>query len=122
MRASGKDQVFAFFRRISLDDADTAERFGQTPCNLAINLSTFTKERMQLFKNKSHPHTEHQEQGDRDGGQSPVEIKEKPSRDHSGGDAAAQLNESRADQIPHPFGITHDPSDEFPGLRRIEIT
>ena len=60
---------------------------------------------------------ERDERGER---QQPVQVEQMPSairRD----DAAGELDEAGADQVPDAFGVVHDAGDQDAGLRRVEI-
>ena len=53
--------------------------------------------------------------------QVPVQIEEVRQREERGDDAAGQLHEAGADEIPDAFGVGHDPRDQYAGLRRVEV-
>ena len=53
--------------------------------------------------------------------QLPVQVEEDAERDDGRDDAARQLDEPVADDVPDAFGVGHDARDEDAGLRRVEV-
>ena len=66
MRALRKHQFLALFRRIRLDDADPAERFGETPRDLGVDLAPLAEERPQPLERVGHSSAERPEDHDGD--------------------------------------------------------
>ena len=54
VRALGEDELFAFLRRIGLDDADAAEGFGEAAGHLGVDLAALAEERTQALERRRH--------------------------------------------------------------------
>ena len=61
---------------------------------------------------------EHDERDDRE---PPVQPEQHADAEHGGHEAADELDEAGADQIPDAFGVAHDARDEHAGLRGVEV-
>jgi hypothetical protein len=58
VRAAREGQFFALLGSVGLDDANAAERFGQTPGERGGDLAPFAKERSQARESKSQSRAE----------------------------------------------------------------
>ncbi len=54
MRALGEHELLALFRRVRLDDADTAEGFAEAPGHLGVDLAAFAEQRTQALERGGH--------------------------------------------------------------------
>ena len=54
MRALREDELFALLRGIRLDDADAAERFGETAGDLGVDLAALAEQRSQPLERVRH--------------------------------------------------------------------
>ena len=58
---------------------------------------------------------------DRGERQPPVQIEQVRERRDRGDDAAGELDQAGADEIPDPFGVVHDAREQLARLRRVEV-
>src|SRR5438132_887314 len=80
--ASG-GQFFALLGGVGLDDANAAERFGETPCESGGDFAAFTKQWPQAFEGEDERSAEDGEHQNRDRSQTPVEPEQDAKRDDS---------------------------------------
>src|SRR6185503_16910269 len=119
--ALGEDQLLALLRGVGLDNADATQRLVEPPGHLRVDLAALAEERPQLVEGDGHRRAEGAERDDVDQRQDPVQVEEVGEREERRHDAADQLDQAVADEIPDPFGVGHDPRDEDAGLGRIEV-
>ena len=100
MRALGEHELLALLRRVGLDDADAAERFGEPAGHLGVDLAALAEQRPQALERRRHAAAERAEHEDRDRRQLPVQIDEDAQRHDRGQDRAGQLHEAGADEVP----------------------
>ena len=116
-----EDQLLALLRRVGLDDADAAERLVQPAGHFRVDLAALAEERPEPLERQRHRAAEGGERDDGDRRQAPVQIEEIRERGNGGDDAADELDETDADQVPDAFRVGHDARDQNAGLRRIEV-
>ena len=51
----------------------------------------------------------------------PVQIEQDGQRDDRRDDAADELHQAGADEVPDAFGVVHDARDQDAGLGRVEV-
>ena len=122
MRALGKDQFFALLRRVSLDDANPAQRFAEPSSDFGVDLAAFAEERAQTLERCGQAAAECNKDDDRDRRELPIEIKQNAERHDGGQRRSRQLHETGPDQVPDAFRVGHDPRDQDAGLGRVEVT
>jgi hypothetical protein len=121
MGALREDNLLALLRRVGLDDPDAAERFGQSPRDLGVDLAAFTEQRPQSLEGVGHPAAEGGKHDERDHRQLPVQPEQDAETKDRGQESPCKLHEPCADKVPDPFRIAHDARDQHAGLRRIEV-
>ena len=121
MHALREDELFALLRGVGLDDADAAERFGQAAGDFGVDLAAFAEQRTQPLERQRHAAAEDRQRDDRGERQAPVQIEQVRERGDRGDDAAGELDEAGADEIPDPFGVVHDAREQLARLRRVEV-
>ena len=119
--ALGEHDLFALLRGIALDDANAAQRLGEAPRHLGVDLAALTEQRTQCAEGVGHADAKQRQDDDRDDGQTPVEIEQHAESEHRGDDATHELHEPRADEVPDAVGIAHDARKQHSALRRVEI-
>src|SRR5258705_2306751 len=95
MCAAGKNEFLTLFGGISLDDANAAERFSQTPGDLGIDSAALTKQWSQFFEGERHTTSKCRQGEKRNRGKAPVEIEEHAQRDSGGPQSAPPLPPAR---------------------------
>ena len=116
-----EDQLLALLGGVGLDDADAAERLVQAAGDLGVDLAALAEERPQPLERGGHREAERAERDDVDQGQDPVEVEEIRQREDGRDDAADELHEAVADEVPDALGVGHDPRDQDAGLGRVEV-
>src|SRR6266403_4656006 len=105
MRAARKRQLFALLGGVGLDDANTAERFGQAASEGRGYLTSLAEQRSQPGESKRQSRAESPEHQNCDRGQTPVEPEQNTESYGRGDKTANQLHQAGADQIPNAFGV-----------------
>jgi hypothetical protein len=82
----------------------------------------FAEERAQSLEGDRHGAAEHRERDEGRQRQPPVQVEQNAERDDRGDDAADELHEAGADEVPDAFGVAHDARNQDAGLRRVEIS
>ena len=121
VRALGEDDLLALLGGVGLDDPDAAERLGEAAGDFGVDLAALAEQRPQRAERERHPAAEDAEDDQRDGGQPPVQPEQHAHAEHGGDEAADELHEAGADQVPDAFGVGHDARDQDAGLRGIEV-
>src|SRR4051812_40802098 len=112
MRAFREGEALASLGRVDLYDADAANRFGETSGDVSVDGAALPEQWAQALEGDGHHPAECHENEQRDRGQLPVEPEEHTQGDRRGEKAADQLDDARADEISHAFGVAHDARDE----------
>ncbi len=97
------------------------ERFGEPARHFGVDLPALAEERPQRAEGVRHAAAECRQHEDRDGRQVPVQPEQHAQPQHRGDEAADELHQARADEIPDAFGVGHDARDQHAGLRRVEV-
>ena len=121
MRAAREGQLFALLGGVGLDDANAAERFGQTPREGRGYFAALAEQRPQPCEGERQGRAESPQHQSRDQSQTPVEPEQNTESYGRGDHAADQLHQAGADQIAYALGVVHDPRNEFADLGRVEI-
>ena len=116
-----EDDLFALLGGVALDDADAAERLGEPPGDLGVDLAALAEQRPQRLEGVGHAAAEQAQHDHRDDRQAPVEIEQHAQADRRRHQPADQLHQPGADQIAQPVGVGHDPRHQDAGLRRVEV-
>ena len=89
--------------------------------HLRVDLAALAEQRTQPLERQRHRAAEHRQRHERGQRQAPVQIEEIRERGDRGHDAAGELHEPGADEVPDPFGVVHDPRQQLTRLGRIEV-
>ena len=121
VRAARKNEPLAPLGAIRLHDPDAAERLRQPAGDVGVQLAALAEQRAQLGKGERHPAAEQREHEDRERRQFPVQPEQHAERDAGRDEAAEQLHQSGADQVPNALGVGHDAGDQDARLGGIEV-
>ena len=121
MHTLREDELFALLRGIGLHDADAAERFGQAARDFSGDLAAFAEQGTQPLEGHGHAAAEDAQGDDRGERQPPVQIEQVRERRDRSDDAAGELDQAGADEVPDPLGVVHDAREELARLRRVEV-
>ncbi len=121
MHAAREHHLLASLGGVRLHDADASHRLRQPPGDIRVDDAALAEDGAELRERVRHRAAEDEQQRERDERELPVEPEEDAEREHGGDESAAQLHETRADEIPDPFGVGHDARDEDAALRGVEV-
>ncbi len=121
MGAAGEDQVLLAFRGVGLDDAHAREALAESAGDLGVDPAALPEEGAQTTEGEGHGAAEEEQDADGVDRERPVHVEQEAERERRGHDAAGELHQSGADQVPYPFRVGHDARDEHPGLGGIEV-
>ncbi len=107
---------FTLLRVVTLHHADSAERFGQAPCDFRVDLRPRAENRPNRRKCFINSEPEDQQDAERDRGHGHARVNQVHQRDHRGHDSADKLNKARANKISYAFHVAHDSRDQRASL------
>src|SRR5580658_2773148 len=113
--AFSEDACFAFFRVVPLDDAYSAERFGETAGDLGVDARALAKEGAcdpKSFLQKP-PKSDHDANGN--GCHERADVNENDERNDSCENSTDEVYKSCPDEVADPLYVGHDAGDEGTG-------
>ena len=117
----GKGGLFARFGVVALDNADAAERFLETACNLALDLAAFLEQRPHAIEAKEHGGSDGDDDYEGEHGEQSAGCEKNGEGEDGGKQTAAEIDEAGADEVAKTFDVEHDAVYEFAGLVPVEI-
>ena len=121
VRAAREDELLAALGGVGLDHAHAAQRLAQPPGDLGVDLAALAEERPQGAEGDGHAGAEDREEDQVQQRELPGDGEEPDQRDGRGDQAAGELHEPGADQVPHALGVGHDARDQHAGLGGVEV-
>ena len=110
-----------FTRACSFDNADAAERFLETACNLALDLAAFLEQRTHAIEAKEHRGSDGDDDNEGEHGEQSAGFEKNGEGEDGGKQTAAEIDKAGADEVAKTFDVVHDAVYEFAGLVSVEI-
>src|SRR5439155_11936703 len=117
--SSSEDIFFTLFCVISLYHANAAERFGQTPGDLGVDLPALTKYRPNRLKRFLQSHGEKEQEAERKRGHQRTDSEQNEQRNAGSQQATHEINQPSPDQVAHAFHVAHNARDQDSAFGRI---
>ena len=87
----------------------------------AVDHAALAEERPQPRECNRHQSAKGEKDNENDRREAPVEREQDSNSDDGSEQSADELNQTRSNQIPHAFGVSHDARNEDAGFRRVEV-
>ena len=112
MHSGAKHFFLPLFRVVTLDHANAAKRFGESPGDFRIDLGPRPENRPNGGEGLVQPQAENQHDGNGHGRHRHTDAQKNHQRDDRRHQASDELHESRADQVPDALDVAHDPGNQ----------
>src|SRR5579863_3560070 len=119
MHSACENFLFAIFRVVALDHADTSERLREPARDLSIDLAAFAKDGTNRAKGFVEGYGKKQQESEGDASHDRADAEQHNQRDAGGYQTADQIHQSSANQVANAFDIAHDARDQYATLGRI---
>ena len=110
----------ALLGAVGLHHADSGERLGEPPHDLRGDLRPLAVEGADQVERVHDESGEGPQEHQGHGGEPPVQPEQHPEGEEGREDASRELDETRAQDVPDPLGVRHDPRDEAAAAGRVE--
>ncbi len=113
--ADGKDARLAVFGVVALDDADAAERFGESAGDLGVDFGALAEDGSDGFEGLLQDEAEDEEDAEGEQRHAAADADEDAEGDDGGEDSADEFEQAGADEVADAFDVGHDAGDESAG-------
>src|SRR6185369_10561986 len=122
LHTSAENFLLALFCVIALDDADSAERFGEASGDFGVDLAPIPKDGANSSEKFLQKDDGDEHEADADHGHLGAEAHHDEENDDGGDDSSDEIDESRANKVSNAFNVGHDARDEASALIGIVIS